>query len=179
MTKDCKMLFQEVTEMKKLMTVSVLVFVLLALPGCGSSQQAEEAENTQIPNPWVDYATLEEAAEAAGFDIAVPDRIEGYPETRIQAVEDSMIQVFYMESNSDDADSVLIRKGNGTEDISGDYSEYTESTEVTMHGVEVSARGTDGRIFTATWTQDGYAYSISADRGMDQAQVEDLVELVR
>ena len=170
---------QEEIDMKKLVTVIVLAFTLLALAACGSSQQPEEAESTQIPNPWQECATLEEAEELAGFDIAVPDRIEGYPETLIQAAEDSMIQVFYLEDDSDDADSILIRKGIGTEDISGDYSEYAQNTEATMHGVEVTTKGSDGKIFTATWTQDGYAYSIHADSGTEYSLIEDLVELVK
>lgn len=167
--------------MKKLLTASALALVLLALAACGSGGEPAEEENTQIANPWVECANLEEAAELAGFDIAVPDRIEGYPNTLIQAIEGSTIQVFYYDQDpaAGDASNVLIRKGVGTEDISGDYNEYPENETASIHGVDVTLRGSEGKIFTETWTQDGYAYSVHADEGMDRAQAEALVELVK
>ena len=163
--------------MKKLMTATVLLCLLLALAACGEA----EPQNANAVNPWIDCATLAEAEDLAQFDIAVPDRIEGYPNTMIQAVKDEVIQVFYydQEPGEGDRDVVLIRKGVGTEDLSGDYTEYPENETVAMHGVEVSLRGEDGLVYTAAWSQDGYTYSIHADSGMEKAQVEDLVELVK
>ena len=165
--------------MKKLITAILLLTAILALAACGGSQEPEETETTNMGNPWVDCATLEEAADLAGFRMAVPDRIEGYPNTFIQAVENSMIQVFYCETDPGDGDRVLIRKGVGTEDISGDYGEYSEVEIAALHGVDVTLKGEEGLVYTETWTQDGYAYSVSADTGMSRDQAESLVELVK
>ena len=163
--------------MRKLITAILLMTAILALAACGGSQEPVETETTNMGNPWVDCATLEEAADLAGFSIAVPDRIEGYPNTFIQAVENSMIQVFYCETDPGDGDRVLIRKGVGTEDISGDYGEYPEVETASIHGVDVTLKGEDGLVHTAIWTQGGYTYSISG--GLSREQIEELVELVK
>ena len=131
-----------------------------------------------MANPWVDCATMEDAAELAGFDFTVPDWIKDYPNIFIQAVENSMIQVFYCVTDPGDGDRILIRKGVGTEDISGDYEEYSEVETTALDGVNVTFKGKDGLVFTEIWTLDGYAYSISADAGMSRELAEGLVGLV-
>ena len=165
--------------MKKLITAALLLTAILALAACGGSQEPEGTETTNMSNPWVDFATLEEAADLAGFDIAVPDRIEGYPNTFIQAVEKSMLQVFYCETDPGDGSRILIRKGVGTDDISGDYGEYPETETAALHGVDVTLKGEAGLVYTETWTQDGSASSVTADAGMSRELAESLVELVK
>ena len=76
--------------------------------------EADE-ENTQIANPWVDCASMEDAVKIAGFSFEVPKQIEGYPNQVIQAIENDIIQVIY----DDGTNSIYIRKGAGTEDIGG------------------------------------------------------------
>lgn len=166
--------------MKKLFIVMAVAACTL-LAACGAKKEPAKEESTQIPNPWTDCGTLEEAAELAGFDIAVPDRIDGYPNTFIQAVKDEMIQVFYSDKDmtAEDRRTVLIRKGKGSEDISGDYNKYALQEEKEMHGVKVTVKGEGETIYNAVWTQDGYAYSISADDGLTLDQVDALVELVK
>lgn len=166
--------------MRSILTLS-LFLALLALTACGAGGQPAEEPSAYAANPWVDCASLEEAADLAGFSLAVPDRIEGYPNVFLQAVENDMIQVFYCtkDPGAEGGSRVLIRKGVGTEDISGDYGQYAEEETVGMHGVDVSVKGEDGLVHTAIWTQAGYAYSISADDGLSRETVEGLVELVK
>lgn len=79
--------------MKKQAALLFCVLTACALTACGGKSAAKE-ENTQIPNPFIDCQTLEDAAETAGFALAVPDAIGEYTSRTIQAVEGSMIQVF-------------------------------------------------------------------------------------
>ena len=180
--------------MKKLFVIVLAMLTVFCFTACGKTEEPvtepapeilteQESENygTGMINPWQDCSTLEDAAAVAGFEMAVPDRIEGYPETHIQAVENSMSQVFFYNGSFDDgtAKSVLIRKGTGSEDISGDYNEYSEKETVSMHGVDVTVKGDNGLVYNAFWFQDGYAYCINADDGMSREQIENLVELVK
>ena len=113
-------------------------------------------DNTQIPNPFVDCETLADAAALAGFDIIVPDSVDGYEERAITAMENDMIQVLYLHGD----DQVCIRKAVGEEECSGDYNAYSEEKTVTVGDKEVTLRGNNGKVMVAVWSEGGYSYSI-------------------
>ena len=113
-------------------------------------------DNTQIPNPFTDCDTLADAAARAGFDIIVPDSVEGYEDRVITAIENEMIQVMYLHGE----DEICVRKAAGEEDCSGDYNEYSEEKTVTVGDREVTLRGNNGKVMVAVWSEGGYSYSI-------------------
>ena len=196
--------------MKKAIAILLAALLMLSLAACAQETNrngdaaenagttgknaetaAEKTETTeafagfvQIPNPWVDCATLDEAAGLAGFEIAVPGGFEGYPNRMIQAMEKSMIQVMYFDGDpeAETSSRIMVRKGTGSEDISGDYNEYSEQETVQMHGVDVQLRGEKGLVYSAIWTADGYSYAINADKGLSRdaisAAVEEMVTVV-
>ena len=133
--------------------------------------------STEIANPFVDCETLEEAGELAGFDISVPDEIDGgYTQGTIQAVENEMIQVIY---TTEAGEEITLRKGTGTEDISGDYNEYAEENTLDVDGTSVTARGSDGLVYAATWTDGTYTYAITASAGLESDSVSALVPSIQ
>ena len=182
--------------MKKGIAILLATLLLLSLAACArkpeegnkpaeTENKPEEIENAptglgnvQIPNPWVDCATLEEAAKLAGFEIAVPGGFDGYPNQMIQAMEKSMIQVLYFDGDPDAEDSsmVMVRKGTGSEDISGDYNVYSEQETVQMHGVDVQLRGEKGLVYSAIWTWEGCSFAINADKGLSRDAISNAVE---
>ena len=119
-------------------------------------EQVLGGDDVQIPNPFVDCDTLNDAANVAGFDIIVPDSIDGYEERSITALENDMIQVQYLHGD----DQISIRKAAGEEDCSGDYNEYAESTVVTVGDREVTLKGNNGQVMLAVWTEGGYSYAV-------------------
>lgn len=132
--------------------------------------------STEIANPYVDCETLEEAGELAGFDISVPDEIDGgYTQGTIQAVENEMIQVTY---TTEAGEEITLRKGTGTEDISGDYNEYAEENTLDVDGTSVTARG-DGLVYAATWTDGTYTYAITASAGLESDSISALVPSIQ
>lgn len=125
--------------MKKLLVVTVTAAMLLSLAACSQSAkpaakpdhpaqtetadsknaQAEtaETENVQIPNPWTDYDSKDDAAQAAGFDLAVPDEISGCSEKsyRVLSAEgDVMFEIIYA---SGEDETARIRKAPGANDV--------------------------------------------------------------
>ncbi|MBQ5343444.1 MAG: hypothetical protein J6Z24_08310 [Oscillospiraceae bacterium] len=144
--------------MKKLTLLLLCIAAVAALTACAGKQSKEEPL-MQIPNPFVDYDSLEAAAKAAGFELKAPSSVEGFSEKVIQVCNGEMIQVIFL--NGDDR--LFIRKAEGSDDISGDYNEYSDNGTVTVDGNSVTLRGDDGKVSTAVWTSGKYTYSVSFD----------------
>ena len=69
----------------------------------------------------------------------------------------------------------MVRKGTGSEVVSGDYNEYSEKETVQMHGVDVQLRGEKGLVYSAIWTWDGYSFAINADKGLGRDALSDAI----
>lgn len=175
--------------MKKLMAVLLMVLMTLSLAACGQKVPDDrkdpeggdapgQAGNMQIGNPWVDCATLGEAAKVAGFDIAIPGKFDGYENKVYQAVEKSIIQVLYYDGDpeAETSSRIIVRKSIGTNDTSGDYNEYSEKGTAEEFGLNVLIKGENGLVFCATWIKDGYFYAILADKGLTKEALSNAIE---
>lgn len=98
---------------------------------------SEQKSDIEIPDPFSEYSSLEEAAQNAGFSFNVPETVDGYAQRIIRTTAgeegSAMIEVIYQneidgKENTDSADEIRMRKANGDEDISGDYTEYSETS---------------------------------------------------
>ena len=156
--------------MKKLAVLLFCTLIVVSLAACAGKTSKEEPL-MQIPNPFVDYDTLEAAAKAAGFELKAPSSVKGFSEKLIQVCDGEMIQVIFL--NGDDR--LFIRKAEGSEDISGDYNEYSDSRTVTVNGNSVTLRGDDGKVSTAVWTSGGYTYSVSFDTPVSEDEMTGII----
>ena len=174
---------------KMVMTVCSMVALVMAVSmmGCGKKAASEnaqteteisEGENTQIPNPFMDCETMADAEKLAGFDITVPEQSEGYEQELIQAIDGELIQVFYVNPENEE-DEVLIRKGVGSDDISGHYENFAEMTTAAAGELEVTLKGNDGKVTVAVWTTGRYTFSIQVDAEASQDEMLSLVEAVQ
>ena len=145
------------------------------IPGSDSKTwgPAEDGENIQIPDPWQECTSLEEAGKLAGFSFTAPESVDGYTERYIAAIENEIAQVIF--SNGDDSE-LYFRKGVGGDDISGDYNTYDVTEEQTLDGPTVLCKGNDGLIYTATWTDGTYSYAVMCNAGMSAEQLSVWVE---
>ena len=154
--------------MKKILLMSLLCLTIVA---CGKKEEAkqEAAETTNVtqeqdygvPNPYEIVDTLDEASKIAGFTLEVPETYEDYKQQVIQAIENDMIEVIYLEEESG-YEGLRIRKAKGTDDISGDYNEYKDVETVKVGDVEVTEKGSDGDIAVVIWNDGTYSYAIDA-----------------
>lgn len=161
--------------MKKPIIIVLCAVMALMLVACGG----QSLGGAQIPNPFVDFKTLEEAQNLAGFDIALPDNMpEGYSKSAIRAVKDTMIEIIY----TNGSDEIRIRKGTGSEDISGAYNEYTVTDTVTVGGLQVTMKGEDGKVNVATWVNGEYTFAITINlegTGFGKDVVSDMINSVK
>ena len=160
--------------MKRMMIFGLCAILVLSLAACGAAASTKEIE--QIPNPYVDCACLEDAARLAGFEMTVPETVCEYRQTAIQAIEKDMIQVFYGESEEECA---RIRKGVGTDDISGDYNTYTQENTAAVGDLKVTMKGSDSQVSLAVWTNSGYTYSVSVKNPISVEAMSVLIAGIR
>ncbi len=177
---------------KKLIALSMSAALALSLCACSktapvspapSAQETQNAENigsenVQIPNPWADCDTAADAAALAGFDFTVPEELfDGASNKTIQAAQGEMIQVIYSDANGNEIGRV--RKGAGSEDVSGDCNDYAENETADVGGVSVQLRGTDGKVFVMTWTSGNFAYSVTTTNGMARDAALEMVSALK
>lgn len=129
----------------------------------------------QLPSPFTGHATLAEAAKAAGFELTVPEKVDGSPRRGIETMSGEMIQVFY----GDDENKVCIRKEAGSGDISGDCNQYSQTKTVEINGSSVTMRGEDGLVMVAIWENGGYTYAVTSGAGMSAAGMTALIRSVK
>lgn len=175
---------------KKMAVVLAAGALCFSLAACGSTNKSasnnnkktENAGNAgeQIPTPFTAYDSLEEAEKAAGFKISVPDAPSDYSTVTYNVFEDEkMIEVIY--TNADGDEAYRIRKASGSDDISGDSTDYSDNNSVDVNGNTVTMRGNDGKVSVATWSADGYTYAVDIDmegQGMDADAVTTLVSSI-
>lgn len=135
----------------------------------------EIINTVQIPSPFADCASLDEAAQAAGFPLTAPESVNGSLLKNVQTMGTEMIQVFYGEGDN----QVCIRKGPGSEDISGDYNVYEQTTTVTVNEMTVLMKGENDFVHLAIWSHNGYTYAILARSGMSADTMTALIHSVK
>ena len=80
---------------------------------------------------------------------------------------------------------LVIRKGTGSADVSGDYNDYPETRDVESGGLAIRCFGADGQIRLARWESGGNSYSLAfnagdtARPGLTEDQVTSLVSQIR
>ena len=92
----------------------------------GNTDAEPEEDNVmvQIANPWSEYKSVSDAAKAAGVEFTAPDKLGDYPLAYIQAMKD-LVDLRYKKGES----VICVRKGKGTDDVSGDYNTYDSVSE--------------------------------------------------
>ncbi|MDO4620090.1 MAG: hypothetical protein Q4B09_05640 [Lachnospiraceae bacterium] len=142
-----------------------------AVIGAEQNSAASTASSIEgIPNPFMEYASIEEAQEEAGFELTAPESIDGYPQKTIQVYENEpkMLEISYRK----DEEEICIRKRasekGDAEDISGIYTEYTKSETYEQNDIFVTMKGDLELYHVATWMDGDFNYSVYTDKGMTQ-----------
>ena len=174
--------------MKKVFAFVLTAAVLLSLAACSTAAKTDrvdetpaaeqtQTDNTQIPNPWTDYDSLDEAIAAAGFDCTIPDAIDGCSEKAFRVLDadgETMLEVIYADGETEIA---RVRKAPGTEDISGDYNTY-DAQDIAVGDMSVTMKSADGLVKLAIWQDGGYTYAVSVEAGLSADAMAELVSQI-
>lgn len=128
--------------------------------------KTEDGDSSQIPNLLTAHDSLAELAKAVGFDIKAPTVPAGYEADAYIDISGELAEVFYVKGD----DMLVYRVSRGEGDNSGDYNTYSNKKTVDVNGVSVELRGND-KVNVATWSNGGFAYSVSAKQGISETEV--------
>lgn len=155
----------------KMIALGLSAVMALSLAACGNANDSK----LQPPNPFAEYETLADMEKEVGFDFSVPSRIDGFDECEYRAdKDDSMAEVIF--KNGDE--EIRFRKAAGDEDVSGNYTKFSEQERVDVDGATVTMKGENGAVNLATWSADGYAYSIDCTTAVDKVTMTDYIRVV-
>lgn len=142
------------------------VLVLAVLAGTGAARRPND---TLAVNPVTKCETMQAAQEITGFSLNISGMT---PEDGSIAVYGGkMIEV----TCTTPSGTVRVRKAEGSDDISGDYNTYEIVDSVTAGQREVTVKGTDGGYELATWTDNGFTYSLQNSEGMTKEAVIEII----
>lgn len=127
----------------------------------------EDGDTAEIPSPLTEHADIASLETAVGFKLRCPALPEGYRADSFIDISGTLAEVFYVS----DKDTVVFRMEKGdSADISGDCNVYADKKTVEVGGVSVSVEG-NGDVRKATWSKDGFAFSLTSEKGLTEAQL--------
>lgn len=124
-------------------------------------------------NGIAEAGSLAELSGITGFDI---QELQGLPFTVVQTQYTAYGQDLAQIAYTGEGKSVVYRKSPGTEDNSGDYTEYPTCITLSIHSISVQLKGTDELFYLAVWNNGGYSYSVYSENGMNEQELMDLLE---
>lgn len=132
-----------------------------------------------VANPYEDCTDLNMAYEISGVYLNAPEvkDIDNASSMVIRASKSlQMVVVTYLDKSGNDV--IEIRKGIGTEDISGDYRVHKTTNILNVNGMEITVKGDSTDIYLAVWNDGYYSYSVFADENypLIESDITDIAE---
>lgn len=127
----------------------------------------------QTANPISQVSSIQELSNLLGFDVL---EIEDTPFSVCEVIYTSynaqLAEIKYIGENS----FCMFRQAKGSEDISGDYTNYIYETQSIIGEKNVFLRGeSSDSLISAIWTDDEYSYSLEFSDGMSLDIVEQTI----
>lgn len=135
----------------------------------------KEDNSTQIPNPFTEYKSVEDAKAAVSFDAVLPTKLpDGYKLASASTMGNDLLQVFYEKGESE----IIYRVAVGGDDISGDYNVYDTIENEKIKDSKVELRGNETKCSSAVWSDVESAYSVNSEKGIEKAEMTKIIESV-
>ena len=147
------------------------------------SAKAESAEKDARNSDILEFASAGELSAQAGEEITdIESLVKKSTESHYLLYDDGMMEIDYFV----DGANIYYRKvpeetvsEYASSDISGEFIGYSVVRKKTIGETTVTLKGTEETVNVASWTRDGYVYSLLHDRGLeDEAMTELLNEII-
>lgn len=128
-------------------------------------------DSTQIPNPFTEYKTIDEAKKAVSFKAVTPASLpEGYKFDSVSVMGSDFLQVFYKNGDKE----ILYRVATGSEDISGDYNTYKKTESLKAGKYTVTVRRSE-ESSSVIWTDGDFTYAIDANGSLSDKEITQII----
>lgn len=140
-----------------------------------SSSPSPDQEMAGVAYGMEECKSLTELTQKAGFDIKnVPETDIPFKVTTTTYLWcwNEFAQIVYEGTDN----SLTYRKTRGTDDISGDYNQYDQVSDITINEIEITVKGNKGLYNLAIWHTKDYSYSVSLDEGVKLETMSELLQ---
>lgn len=133
-----------------------------------------EEEIVGMPNPFVEYKTVDEAQKVLPFSAVVPSNVKGYELENVSVMSNEMLQLIYKNGDKE----ITYRVEKGSDDISGDYNEYKDIKTVKVGDVEVKVRKSEETMSTI-WTNGDLTFSLYSNGNLTEKDITDIISSIK
>lgn len=133
-----------------------------------------EEEIVGMPNPFVEYKTVDEAQKVLPFSAVVPSNVKGYELKNVSVMSNEMLQLIYKNGDKE----ITYRVEKGSDDISGDYNEYKDIKTVKVGDVEVKLRKSEETMSTI-WTNGDLIFSLYSNGNLTEKDITDIISSIK
>ena len=163
--------------MRKITVAAACIVILLvctfAWPKLTGPGEPGTEEGVGVVNGMVEVNSLEKLSAAVNFPV---EEVSGLP----FAVEEEVYTSYWNEMAQieyfGEGESAVYRKGMGTDDVSGDYNEYSNVKEIAVGTRAATLKGNTDRFTLAVWTDGKYSYSLDVSKGLSE---EEWIEMIQ
>ena len=133
-----------------------------------------EEEYLSYGNPITEASSIDELEALVGFSISdIPSLAKSAQAITYCASDSELAEIQY----SLGAQTVSYRKAPKADDISGIYTTYGHTDEITLGSVSVTVKGDDDTTFQlALWTDGDYSYSLYFETAITQSEMERVLD---
>lgn len=133
-----------------------------------------EEEIVGMPNPFVEYKTVDEAQKVLPFSAVVPSNVNGYELKNVSVMSNEMLQLIYKNGDKE----ITYRVEKGSDDISGDYNEYKDIKTVKVGDVEVKVRKSEETMSTI-WINGDLTFSLYSNGNLTEKDITDIISSIK
>ena len=116
-------------------------------------------------------------------DTAALSEEVGFPVEDLTSLPFEVRQVTYCSYFNDfaeidytgDSQSISYRKAKGTEDISGDWNEYSNERHLTVNNLDILLKGNSEKYTLAVWTDGTYSYALSFEQEATEEEITAII----
>ena len=135
----------------------------------------KEDNSTQIPNPFTEYKSVEDAKAAVSFDAVLPTKLpDGYKLASASTMGNDFLQVFYEKGESE----IMYRVAVGSDDISGDYNTYKKIKNIKIKDMNVTVRQ-DANNSSVVWTDKGFTFALYANGNLSDKEITEIISSIK